>query len=83
MKTPEYQLKAGAKYDKENTRSYTLKLNKKTDQDLIILLDHSENKQAIIKSALRSFNKKSAWPGDLQTETGPAGDEEKKHLNTT
>lgn len=47
------QLKAVAKYDKANTVQVNLKLNKKTDKDLIDLLNNQDNKQGLIKRLLR------------------------------
>ena len=40
-------------YDEANTKFYGLKLNKKTDADLIAFLDESGNIQGTIKEALR------------------------------
>ena len=48
---------AQIKYDKENTISVTLKLNKKTDADIIALLRSSDNKQGLIKKILKNFCK--------------------------
>lgn len=48
------------KYDAENTRVITLKLNKKTDADIIEYLETSGNKQGTIKAALRqAINEKA------------------------
>ncbi len=44
---------AQKKYDAQNTRVYTFKLNNKTDADLIEYLDGVPNKQGAIKAALR------------------------------
>lgn len=41
------------KYDKNNTVQLKLKLNKKTDADLLEWLDTLENKQGTIKQILR------------------------------
>ena len=49
------QLKAVAKYDKANTVQVNLKLNKKTDADLIDLLNKQDNKQGFIKLLLRTY----------------------------
>lgn len=46
-------LKAVAKYDSENTVQIKLKLNKKSDADLIKLLESVPNKQGFIKHLLR------------------------------
>ena len=49
----EAQKRASAKYDKENTVRVMLKLNTKTDRDIIVKLLMSENKQGYIKSLIR------------------------------
>lgn len=53
MKTSEAQKRAGAKYDAENTKQIILKLNKKTDADIIAKLETAGNKQGYIKSLIR------------------------------
>lgn len=58
-KTSEALRKAVAKYDKENTVFFGLKLNKKTDSDLIEKLESVANKQAYLKDLIRK---------DLQSE---------------
>lgn len=47
------QLKAQAKYDKSNTTQINLKLNNKTDEDIIKRLSEVENKQGYIKELIR------------------------------
>ena len=42
-----------AKYDKVNTLHISLKLNRRTDADLIGALAATPNKQAFIKAAIR------------------------------
>ena len=44
---------ARERYDKANTIKVTIKLNRKTDQDIIAYLEASGNKQGTIKEALR------------------------------
>lgn len=44
---------ASMKYDKKNTRDIRLKLNKKTDADILEKLDSVENKQGYIKDLIR------------------------------
>ena len=51
--TTKAQRDAIAKYDKENTVRYTLKLNKNTDSDLIMVIALQDNKQGFIKACLR------------------------------
>lgn len=49
----EAQKQAGAKYDKVNTKGIYLKLNIKTDADIIEKLDNVQNKQGYIKELIR------------------------------
>ena len=44
---------ANARYDAKSTKHYGFKLNRKTDADIIEMLEAAENKQALIKQALR------------------------------
>ena len=41
------------KYNKENTVQLIIRLNKKTDEDLINWLKHVNNRQGYIKSLIR------------------------------
>jgi len=41
------------KYDKTHTKKYCIKLNLKTDSDIIKILDSKKNKQGYIKSLIR------------------------------
>ena len=50
----EAQKKAQAKYDKANTRQIHLKLNRRTDADVIQALDKAESKQGYIKGLIRA-----------------------------
>lgn len=50
---------AQERYDRENTVFVGLKLNKKTDADIIALLEKSDNKQGMIKNILKNFIKNS------------------------
>lgn len=50
----ESQRKAQAKYDKANTRQIHLKLNRRTDADVIQALDNAESKQGYIKGLIRA-----------------------------
>lgn len=54
MKTTEAQLKATAKYQKKNTRMFTLRLNLNTDMDIINKLEQVKNKQGYIKQLIRT-----------------------------
>ena len=47
------QKKAKAKYDRGNTKQIILKLNLKTDKDILDLLQSVENKQGYIKQLIR------------------------------
>ena len=48
------QLKAGYKYDRGNTTQFRLKLNNKTDMDIISRLESVPNKQGYIKQLIRA-----------------------------
>jgi len=54
MTASKAQLRAQAKYDKDNTVQVKLKLNKKTDADIISWLDDISNKQGYIKELIRA-----------------------------
>lgn len=51
----EAQKKATAKYDKNNTRIYSLKLNTNTDKEIIEILDSTGNVQGFIKGLIREY----------------------------
>lgn len=53
MTVSKAQLRAQAKYDKDNTVQVKLKLNKTTDKDIIDWLAKSNNKQGYIKFIIR------------------------------
>lgn len=50
----EAQRKATAKYDKENTVQFRMKLNLKTDKDILDRLASVPNKQGYIKALIRA-----------------------------
>ena len=54
MTTSKAQLRAQAKYDKDNTVQVKLKLNKKTDKDIITRLSAADNIQGYIKELIRA-----------------------------
>ena len=54
MKTTKAQLKATAKYQKANTKSYVIRLNLNTDTDIIEKLEQVESKQGYIKQLIRA-----------------------------
>lgn len=55
----EAKIKANAKYDKSNTKQVLLKLNKKTDADIIEHLNNLEiSKMGYIKAIIRKDMKK-------------------------
>ena len=56
-KSSEAKLKAAAKYDKNNTKLIQLKLNKKTDADILEFLDGLDNRQGFIKELIRKHMK--------------------------
>lgn len=45
--------RANEKYDKANTKQIKLKLNIRTDEDIIDRLDNVDNKQGYIKGLIR------------------------------
>ena len=47
------QQKAKKRYDEKNTVQIKLKLNRKTDKDILEELEHSGNKQGFIKGLIR------------------------------
>lgn len=51
--TSESQIRAQAKYDKENTVRFSMKLNIHTDQDIIRWLWAQRSKQGSIKRLIR------------------------------
>ena len=61
-----YNMDARRKYDEANTVQVKIKLNKKTDADIIAYLEASGNKQGTIKEALRE---KMALNEELDGET--------------
>lgn len=50
-----YESEAKRRWQKENTVFFGLKLQKTTDKKLIAFLQSLDNKQAIIKQALREY----------------------------
>lgn len=54
----EAQKRSVAKYDAVNTKQYKIKLNYKTDADLINFLDECGNIQGLIKQAVREYIEK-------------------------
>lgn len=54
----EAQKQASARYDAANTRQIKLKLNTKTDADILGFLDRLENIQGYIKGLIRQDMKK-------------------------
>ena len=53
------RIRANAKYDKTHTVQVQLKLNKKTDDDIIAHLNALKNKQGYIKNLIREDIKKN------------------------
>lgn len=50
----ESEKKSRAKYDAANTVQFKMKLNKKTDADILAKLEQSGNKQGYIKALIRA-----------------------------
>lgn len=53
MTVSKAQLRAQIKYDKNNTVQVKIKLNKKTDSDILEILNVVSNKQGYIKELIR------------------------------
>ena len=53
MAVTEAQKRAYTKYDKENTKLFALKLNKKYESDVIEVLENMESKKAYIVKLIR------------------------------
>lgn len=51
--TSEAQKQAQARYDADNTVRVSLKLNKRTDQDIIMWLNRQDSKQGAVKQLIR------------------------------
>lgn len=58
--TTEAQKKATAKYQKTNTKLYTIRLNLNTDADVIEKLSRVDSKQGYIKALIRKDIYKNA-----------------------
>lgn len=56
----EAQIKAQRKYDAENTRQVHLKLNRRTDKDVLDRLDEVSSKQGYIKRLIREDLQRTA-----------------------
>lgn len=54
----EAQIKAQKRYDAANTRQVHLKLNRRTDKDVLARLDEVKSKQGYIKELIRADLKK-------------------------
>lgn len=52
--TTEAQIKTQKRYDKANTRQVHLKLNRRTDEDVLEKLDSVPSKQGYIKKLIRA-----------------------------
>lgn len=59
MKTSKAALESIAKYNKDKTIQVCLRLNKKTDADIIAALESVSNKQGLIKALIREKIKES------------------------
>lgn len=53
------QIAAVRRYDEKNTTMFAIKLNKKTDADILNKLDSVPNKQGYIKGLIREDIKKT------------------------
>ena len=64
MKTSDAKIKANNKFNKANTRMVSLRLNYKTDADIISKLDSVESKMGYIKSLIRKDLKETNTKGE-------------------
>ena len=55
--------RAKNKYNKANTKVYCLRLNLKTDKDVIDILEKANSKQGFIKELIRMYAKDSELSG--------------------
>lgn len=53
----EAQRRASARYDAKNTKTFAIKLNRKTDADLIAKLENVDSVQGYIKELIRKDTK--------------------------
>lgn len=54
-----------AKYDAVNSKLFTIKLNRKTDADIIEKLDNVPSKQGFIKAAIRAYMAENNKPAPV------------------
>lgn len=80
MKYKESRARANAKYDAANTVQVHLKLNLRTDADILEALAHSGNKQGYLKQLVRADLKKRAKKRDKQCEDCAIVDCDRKSL---
>ena len=52
----EAQVRASVKYNEKNIKQVKLNLNKKTDSDIIAILESKDNVQGYIKNLIRADN---------------------------
>ena len=64
MTTSDAKIKANNKFNKANTRMVSLRLNYKTDADIIEKLDYVESKMGYIKSLVRKDLKELNTKGE-------------------
>lgn len=72
--------RAAAKYDAENTVQVRMKLNRKTDEDIIVWLNSQDNRQGYLKALIRADIRRQEQQDEPDTETmlaayGPVYDE--------
>lgn len=65
------KVKASMKYDKANVKQVKLSLNKKTDADVIAILESKDNVQGYIKNLIRNDNSKWDILDDRQSSKKP------------
>ena len=66
--TSEAKMRSNAKYDRNHTTNIHLKLNKKTDADILKRLRHVANKQGYIKALIRDDINKELYDIDTRVD---------------
>lgn len=61
MPVSESDMRAADKYRKNNCRDFTLRTNRKFDEDIIVWLESIENKQGYLKNLIREDMKKHGF----------------------
>lgn len=63
--TTEAKKRAKARFDNANCAKFGIKLNKRTDAEIIALLRNAESKQGLIKQALKEYMENHKKEGEV------------------